>query len=139
MRDLNKVGAGSEASLKGFHHLLCLMLEEGFQVQLVNVLVRAIQNDVLDGREACGESGNGSLAEHNELLVLRVVLFGIQLEVLDLRQAEMAAVNFLDQPSKVARHHVEQLDKTIEFVDPARSNTIFPSLFAASFIATCAT
>ena len=104
--DLRVVGARREVRLKGFHHIsgvtLCV-----FHLELVDLLVRPIQNNVLDGREACGESGKSRLAEHNELLVLRVVFLGVQFQILDFRQAEMAAVNLLDNPFKVPPRHLD--------------------------------
>lgn len=96
---------------KGVLHIIRPHRVEGCKLEYVNLLVRLIQNNVPDGREARGESVAGRNALGDECFVGRIVLVGAQLEVLDFFQVVLADADFMDEPHHVVCHRIEVLDK----------------------------
>ncbi len=84
---------------------------EGCKLEHVNLRMCHIQNNVLDGREACSESVTGRNALGDESFVGRIVLVGTQLQVLDFFQVVLADADFVDEPHHVVCHRIEVLDK----------------------------
>jgi hypothetical protein len=72
--------------LQGILHIMRPHRVEGCKLEHVNLLVRPIQNNVPDGREARGESVASSNALGDECFVGRIVFFGTQFELLDFFQ-----------------------------------------------------
>ena len=96
---------------KGVLHIIRPHRVEGCKLEHVNLLMRLIQNNVLDRREARGESVAGRNALGDECFVGRIVLVGTQFQVLDFFQVVLADADFMDEPHHIVCHRIEILDK----------------------------